>query len=110
MEINKKNCKNLFCKLKIHSSSQFNKEALNLKKEARNKGITEFEKYPKYVEWIQCKSQIDDDEYPSENECYPSAKKATSPQKSKQTNTQKRTRCPNEFRYNKKTGMCEAKI
>jgi hypothetical protein len=99
MEINEKNCKSKFCNLKIHSSSEFNKEALRLKKEARTKGLTDFEKYPKFVELLHCKSQLDNEFHLKDCKTKPMPKQ----------NTTKRTRCPNGFRFNKKTGMCEPK-
>ena len=100
MEEDNKNCKEKFCKQKIFSDKDWRNEALRIKKEAREKGITNFEFTPEYEEITKCRSQLDG-VFPLQSEC----KCENCPK----TNTNKRQRCSKGYKKNKKTGMCEPK-
>ena len=68
MEEDNKNCKEKFCKQKIFSDKDWRNEALRIKKEAREKGITNFEFTPEYEEITKCRSQLDG-VFPLQSEC-----------------------------------------
>lgn len=54
-------CLELFKKLNIVTRTDFNKQILKFKKEARDKGIQEFEKYPPYVELVNCRGILENE-------------------------------------------------
>ena len=53
-------CLELLKKLNIVTRSDFNKQFVKYKKEAREKGFQEFEKYPPYVELSNCRRIFED--------------------------------------------------
>jgi hypothetical protein len=66
-------CLELFKKLNIVTRSDFNKQVVKYKKEAREKGWQEFEKYPPYVELVQCRGVLEDQLLKNPQQAKPSA-------------------------------------
>jgi len=66
-------CLELFKKLNIVTRKDFNTQVKKFKNEAREKGWQEFEKYPPYVELVQCRGVLEDQLLKNPPQAKPSA-------------------------------------